>query len=160
MNTEFRKAPVTDSKIYPTVITASEKDKVVDSLLRKANGGSKATLEYRDIPDLEISKDQFELIIKQFKKNGLLENNSGYGSTYILTAEIHDKYRVGAFQMQESKMLAEIDLLIKEIDKLIEEKNADAITKLAKELAKRLRPVSDIMTILSTTRNLKDILAY
>lgn len=154
---EFREAFI-DNKVYPTIITASEKDKVLKALIEGAKGGMEVTLRYVSIPDLEISNDQFEMLINQFKKNGLLENTGGYGDTYTLTADAHDKYRVCAFQMQEIIMLGKIDKLISEIDKLIKEGNTNSVAKLSKELMKYLQPIQASMSVFINADNLIDIL--
>lgn len=157
MGQEFRKALI-DNKVYPTVITASEKDKVLKALIEGAKGEMKVTLKHASIADLEISKDQFEMLIKQFKRNGLLEDIGGYGDTYTLTADAHDKYRVCAFQMQEAIMLGKIDKLISEIDKLIKENNPSEVTKLSKELMKYLQPIQASMSTFIGADNLMNIL--
>lgn len=97
---DFR-TPENVDESYPTVISAIEKDKIMEALITKANGREKVTLEYKEIKDLKISKDQFKMVIRQFKNIGLIENKGGYGDTYMLNAELHDMYRIGAFHMQE-----------------------------------------------------------
>ena len=71
---DFR-TPENVDESYPTVISAIEKDKIMEALITKANGREKVTLEYKEIKDLKISKDQFKMVIRQFKNIGLIENN-------------------------------------------------------------------------------------
>lgn len=157
MGQEFRN-PSIDSKVYPTVITASEKDKVLKALIEGAKGGMKVTLKYASIPELYISKEQFEMLIKQFKRNRLLEDIGGYGDTYTLTADAHDKYRICAFQMQEAIMLSKIDKLIAEIERLTREDDPSAVTKLSKDLMKYLQPIQASMSTFIGVDNLMNIL--
>lgn len=52
----IRTVPPKDEREYPLVITAEEKDKVLNYILVVANGKRTAKLNYKDIPDLRISK--------------------------------------------------------------------------------------------------------
>ena len=54
---QIRTAPPKDEREYPLVITAEEKDKVLNYILVVANGKRTAKLNYKDIPDLRISKE-------------------------------------------------------------------------------------------------------
>ena len=49
---QIRTAPPKDEREYPLVITAEEKDKVLNYILVVANGKRTAKLNYKDIPDL------------------------------------------------------------------------------------------------------------
>ena len=48
----IRTVPPKDEREYPLVITAEEKDKVLNYILVVANGKRTAKLNYKDIPDL------------------------------------------------------------------------------------------------------------
>ncbi len=85
---QVREPDDVDKKEYPLFITAEEKDKVLTTLLVKANGAETVVLEYNDVYNLEISKKQFETVINEFKANGLIES-VGYGTEYTLLFKIH-----------------------------------------------------------------------
>ncbi|CBK66059.1 hypothetical protein BXY_08840 [Bacteroides xylanisolvens XB1A] len=68
----IRTVPSKDEREYPLVITAEEKDKVLNYILVVANGKRTAKLNYKDIPDLRISKEQYEIVLEEFKKGDLL----------------------------------------------------------------------------------------
>ena len=61
---QIRTAPPKDEREYPLVITAEEKDKVLNYILVVANGKRTAKLNYKDIPDLRISKEQYEIVLE------------------------------------------------------------------------------------------------
>jgi len=75
------KESILSKEEQPNVITAKEKDQIAKTLLTKADGKGKVVLRYQDVSELKMSKDQFDLVIKQFKKNGLLEDTGGYGDS-------------------------------------------------------------------------------
>ena len=66
---QIRTAPPKDEREYPLVITAEEKDKVLNYILVVANGKRTAKLNYKDIPDLRSSKIGDLLTIKDMVLN-------------------------------------------------------------------------------------------
>ena len=66
--TYFREAKPVDNKVYPLTITAEEKDKILNAILAAANGSATANIDYDDISNIEISKDQYEMVLKELKK--------------------------------------------------------------------------------------------
>ena len=148
------KESILSKEEQPNVITAKEKDQIAKTLLTIADGKGKVVLRYQDVSELKMSKDQFDLVIKQFKKNGLLEDTGGYGDKYTLTADLHDKYRIGAFEMQEVLMLQQIDKLIKEMDKLINENNTGKMRNIAQSLSRSLTTIKDCMSVFVGADNL------
>lgn len=84
----YRTAAPEDEREYPLVITAEEKDKVLNAILVYAKGSRNAELFYEDIPGLEISNDQYEMVLAEFKKKGLVDY-TGYGYEQLtLSSEI------------------------------------------------------------------------
>ncbi len=72
---QIRTAPPKDEREYPLVITAEEKDKVLNYILVVANGKRTAKLNYKDIPDLRISKEQYEIVLKEFNNRKFIDYN-------------------------------------------------------------------------------------
>jgi len=70
------------------------------------------------------------------------------------TADLHDKYRIGAFEMQEVLMLQQIDKLIKEMDKLINENNTGKMRNIAQSLSRSLTTIKDCMSVFVGADNL------
>ena len=71
----IRTVPPKDEREYPLVITAEEKDKVLNYILVVANGKRTAKLNYKDIPDLRISKEQYEIVLEEFKNRRFIDYN-------------------------------------------------------------------------------------
>lgn len=69
----IRTVPPKDEREYPLVITAEEKDKVLNYILVVANGKRTAKLNYKDIPDLRISKEQYEIVLEEFKNRRFID---------------------------------------------------------------------------------------
>lgn len=113
---------------YPLTITAEEKDKVLNTLLKKANGAEKVELSYEDIPDLKISKAQFETVIEGFKADALIKEE-GYSGIYEFTDNIHTLKEKGGFEK-------EIELFHKRIEQLYKSLNEEEKNKLLKFLEK------------------------
>ncbi len=67
--TYFREAKPVDNKVYPLTITAEEKDKILNAILAAANGSATANIDYDDISNIEISKDQYEMVLKEERTN-------------------------------------------------------------------------------------------
>ena len=85
---QIRTAPPKDEREYPLVITAEEKDKVLNYILVVANGKRTAKLNYKDIPDLRISKEQYEIVLEEFKNRRFIDYK-GYGIQFCRKRGIH-----------------------------------------------------------------------
>ncbi|EXY63080.1 hypothetical protein M085_4517, partial [Bacteroides fragilis str. 3986 N(B)19] len=95
--TYFREAKPVDNKVYPLTITAEEKDKILNAILAAANGSATANIDYDDISNIEISKDQYEMVLKEFKKKGLIDY-IGYGTENLtINSEISNFAEKGGF---------------------------------------------------------------
>ena len=71
----IRTVPPKDEREYPLVITAEEKDKVLNYILVVANEKRTAKLNYKDIADLRISKEQYEIVLKEFNNRKFIDYN-------------------------------------------------------------------------------------
>ena len=109
----IRTVPPKDEREYPLVITAEEKDKVLNYILVVANGKRTAKLNYKDIPDLRISKEQYEIVLEEFKNRRFIDYK-GYGIEYLtLNFEIFNfaekgGFTVDTFQMQLERLEKEL----------------------------------------------------
>lgn len=96
----IRTVPPKDEREYPLVITAEEKDKVLNYILVVANGKRTAKLNYKDIPDLRISKEQYEIVLEEFKNRRFIDYK-GYGIEYLtLNFEIFNFAEKGGFTVE------------------------------------------------------------
>ena len=122
----IRTAPPKDEREYPLTISAEEKDKVLNALIKKANGTEKAELSYEDISDLAISKAQFKTVINGFKADGLIKEK-GYSEVYEFTGNLHTFKEKGGFEK-------EIELFHKQIERLYKSLNDKEKSKLVQYL--------------------------
>ena len=86
----IRTVPPKDEREYPLVITAEEKDKVLNYILVVANGKRTAKLNYKDIPDLRISKEQYEIVLELYPQKMKGYSLSSFGGT-VLIGRIFEK---------------------------------------------------------------------
>lgn len=132
----FRKPPQNDNKKYPLTITAETKDKILNAILVAANGQKTACLYYKDVPELEISKDQFEMVIKEFKDKKLI-SYVGYGNNNItLNSEIFNFYEKGGFTVERDLYTISFDVLELQLKRLDKELSPSTATKVNNIIAK------------------------
>ncbi|MDE6821270.1 MAG: hypothetical protein K2P55_01975 [Bacteroides acidifaciens] len=117
----IRTAPPKDEKEYPLVITAEEKDKVLNYILVVANGKRTAKLNYKDIPDLRISKEQYEIVLEEFKNRGFIDYK-GYGIEHLtLNFEIFNFAEKGGFTVERDLYTINFDVLELQLKRLEKE---------------------------------------
>ncbi|GKH21882.1 hypothetical protein CE91St9_34900 [Bacteroides thetaiotaomicron] len=127
--TYFREAESADSKKYPLTITAEVKDKILNAILVAANGKAKARLCYEDISGLEISEDQYEMVVEEFKKKGLIDYK-GYGIEELtLNSEISNFMQKGGFAVERDLYIINFDMLELQLKRLEKELSPDTATK-------------------------------
>ena len=98
----IRTVPPKDEREYPLVITAEEKDKVLNYILVVVNGKRTAKLNYKDIPDLRISKEQYEIVLEEFKNRRFIDYK-GYDIEYLtLNFEIFNFAEKGDSLLKET----------------------------------------------------------
>lgn len=113
---DFR-SPTKMEKDYPLIILPEEKDKIVSALMSKNK--SRFHFGYKDVPDLKISKEQFEKVIRELESMGLLENsNYEDGGVKTLNSRLDEFYRLGGFRMQEEIIFVNFRKLDLEIENL------------------------------------------
>ena len=59
---------------YPSISPPEEKDKIVYALISKNK--SRFPFGRKDVPDLKISRDQFEKVIRELEGMGLWKNSN------------------------------------------------------------------------------------
>lgn len=126
----YRTAQSKDGRIYPVVITAEEKDKILNAILGIANGKKEVEVCYEDIPDLEISSDQYEMVIEEFKKKELVDYK-GYGYELLtLSAETSNFAQKGGFAFERDLYLLNAEYLEMAFRKMEKELTPDNAAKL------------------------------
>ena len=119
----IRTVPPKDEREYPLVITAEEKDKVLNYILVVANGKRTAKLNYKDIPDLRISKEQYEIVLKEFNNIKFIDYNM-YDIEDIefdLEPEIYNFIERGGFTVERDLYTINFDVLELQLKRLEKE---------------------------------------
>ena len=149
----FREIPEESShKLY---VDAADKDWVMDQLLERANDKGIAILSYNDAKFRNLSQGQFDSIISSFIKEGMIkkENNTGYGSKFILCQAIYDKKDKGGFVYEKQIYLKEVAKLESQLQKLQKELNPSLLEKINKSI-KDAKTMYDIIPILKSIASL------
>ncbi len=124
----IRTVPPKDEREYPLVITAEEKDKVLNYILVVANGKRTAKLNYKDIPDLRISKEQYEIVLEEFKNRRFIDYK-GYDIEYLtLNFEIFNFAEKGDSLLKETYILS-FDTFQMQLERLEKELSPDTAAK-------------------------------
>ena len=146
---DFR-SPTKMEKDYPLIILPEEKDKIVSALMSKNK--SRFPFGFKDVPDLKISRDQFEKVIRELESMGLLENsNCEDGGVKTLNSRLDEFYRMGGFRMQEEIILAnfrKLDLEIENLKKVANPSLLDRINNISSI-------VNTVFSAIQTTMSLK-----
>lgn len=133
-------------KLY---VDAADKDWVMDQLLERANDKGISVLSYNDVKLRNLSRGQFDSIISSFIKDDMVrrENNTGYGSKFILCQEIYDKKDRGGFVYEKQIYLKEVAKLESQLLKLQKELNPSLLEKINKSI-NDAKTIQDIILIL------------
>ncbi|RGR22492.1 hypothetical protein [Bacteroides ovatus] len=107
----IRTVPPKDEREYPLVITAEEKDKVLNYILVVANGKRTAKLNYKDIPDLRISKEQYDI------------------EYLTLNFEIFNFAEKGGFTVERDLYILSFDTFQMQLERLEKELSPDTAAK-------------------------------
>lgn len=125
------------------MITPEEKDKVVAYIMSMEQLSS--TIYYKSIKGLNVTENEFYMILEQLDRMGLIKQVEGRSVTR--RAELDDFVRRGGFVGQEELFKANIEKL-----------NAELLV-LSKELeepyAKRIKMLLDISVAISTLFGIK-----
>ena len=109
----IRTVPPKDEREYPLVITAEEKDKVLNYILVVANGKRTAKLNYKDIPDHRRFIDY-----------------KGYGIEYLtLNFEIFNFAEKGGFTVERDLYILSFDTFQMQLERLEKELSPDTAAK-------------------------------
>ena len=147
--TYFREAKPVDNRKYPLSITAEVKDKILNAILVEANGKAEARLCYEDISELEISEDQYEMVIEEFKKKGLIDYK-GYGiESHTLNSEISNFMQRGGFTVERDLYILNFDTLELQLKRLEKELSPNTSAKV-NDVIEKAKNITDLIVGLST----------
>lgn len=125
------------------MITPEEKDKVVNYIMSIEPISS--VIYYDSIKGLNVTENEFYMILEQLGRMGLIEQKNGYSITK--RAELYDFVRRGGFVGQEELIKANIEKLNSELLVLSKE--------LEYPYTQRVKMLLDISVAISTLFGLK-----
>lgn len=143
MEDYFREPVIKKEENYPKVIMPEEKDKIVNELINQKRNGF--LFEYKDVPNLNISKVQFEKVMIELENMGMIkiEGYKNSGKIYP-NSKLDTFYRYGGFKMQDQilsndleRLKLELENLKKTVDPSISEK-VKAIAEIAASITSTL----------------------
>ena len=113
----------------PIVITAEEKDKIVEALIQIRRNDF--AFGYKDVPNISLEKYQFEEVIEELSQMGLIVCNGYFdGGKKHKTAKLDEFYRFGGFRAKDKLLLDKLKKLKLELKSLEKEVNPDMIDKI------------------------------
>lgn len=149
----YRTAQPEDDREYPLVITADEKDKVLNAILGASNGSKEVDICYEDIPELKISSDQYEMVMNEFKRKGLIEF-MGYNYEHLtLTSEISNFAQKGGFTFENDLYVLQANVLEQIFQKMEKELTPDTASKV-NDIIEKAKTLSELVVGLKEAYNL------
>lgn len=86
-------------------------------------------LNYKDIPDLRISKEQYEIVLEEFKNRRFIDYK-GYGIEYLtLNFEIFNFAEKGGFTVERDLYILSFDTFQMQLERLEKELSPDTAAK-------------------------------
>lgn len=152
---DYFREPTQERRTHPLYVTAEDKDRVIDLLLRSANENGVAVLPELDALKVAgISPGQYEAIIKSFVEEKLIERE-GYGCKFKLLQGIYDKRDLGGYTMEKEARIAALHNMALQLEKLQKEASPTAVGKMNRIISQ----ANDIVDLLSAWKDIKSIFA-
>lgn len=143
MEEYFREPVFKNKESYPKVIMPEEKDKIVNELINRREYSFR--FGYKDVPNLKISKAQFEKVIEELVNMGMIKTE-GYkdGGTKYISSKLDTFYHHGGFKTYDERLFSELEKLSLEIESMKKTIDPSMFGKLS-ELAKIAATVTTII---------------
>jgi hypothetical protein len=144
----FREPVIKKEDDYLKVIMPEEKDKIVNALINQ--DGSGFLFEYKDVPNLNISKVQFEKVMIELENMGMLkiEGYKNSGKIY-LNSKLDTFYRYGGFKMQDQILSNDLERLKLELENL--KKTVDP--SISEEISRKVKILAEIAASITSALN-------
>lgn len=152
---DYFREPTQERRTHPLYVTAEDKDRVIDLLLRSANGNGVVVLPESDALKVAgISPGQYEAVIKSFVEEKLIERE-GYGCKFKLLQGIYDKRDVGGYTMEKEARIAALQNMALQLEKLQQEASPTAVDKINRIISQ----ANNIADLLSAWKDIKSLFA-
>ena len=139
-------------KEYVSEVTPEIKDKIISRMISyDTDKDMKVCIEYKKVEDLNISKQQFEGIINQLLRMGLIErpNKNGYGDVFNITVDLYDLHRFGGFVMHETILLQKMEIMIATLNSILKETKEEDVRQRIKQCLETIELTIKVCSILS-----------
>ncbi len=148
MEDYFREPIIKKEENYPKVIMPEEKDKIVNELISQKRNGF--LFEYKDVPNLNISKVQFEKVMIELENMGMIkiEGYKNSGRIYP-TSKLDTFYRYGGFKKQEQILSNDLERLKLELENL--KKTVDP--SISEEVSRKVKILAEIAASITSALN-------
>lgn len=140
------------TKDYVSEITPKIKDEIISRMISfDTDKDMKVCIEYKKVEDLNITKQQFEGIINQLIRMGLIErpNKNGYGDVFNITVDLYDLHRFGGFVMHETILLQKMDIMIATLNSLMKETKEEDVRQKIKQCLETIELAIKTCSVLS-----------
>lgn len=152
---DYFREPAQERRTHPLYVTAEDKDRFIDLLLRKADENGIAILPESDtLKVVGISSGQYEAITKSFVEEKLIERE-GYGCKFKLLQGIYDKRDLGGYTMEKEARIAALQNMALQLEKLQQEASPTVVTKINRLISQ----ADNIADLLSAWKEIKSLFA-
>ena len=111
------------------LITAEDKDSIIDLLISKADDRMMAQLEYNEVEYMGITKGMYEIILKDMEDSGLFKR-VGYAYFFELRAEIYRVKEYGGYTMERDAYIEGLKNIALQTEKIKNELSPSAMNRI------------------------------
>lgn len=153
----IRTAPKKNNS-YPLYITSENKDAIIDLMIENAKEDGIICLEYNSLNgNPNISKGQYEAIIREFIDLGLIERcgskTGSYGYKFRLLCGIYSKKERGGYCVERDAYMSELKNIQLQLEKVEKDLSPSAIDKINSIISK-MNNVSDLISNIGGIREI------
>lgn len=128
------------------LITAEDKDSIIELLISKADDRMRVQLEYSEVQFMGITKGMYEIILKDMEDSGLFKR-VGYSYFFELRAEIYRIKEYGGYTMERDAYIERLKNLALQTEKIKNELSPSVISKI-NQLIEKAKNITELTSAL------------
>ena len=128
------------------LITAEDKDSIIELLISKADDRMRVQLEYSEVQFMGITKWMYEIILKDMEDSGLFKR-VGYSYFFDLRAEIYRIKEYGGYTMERDAYIERLKNLALQTEKIKNELSPSVISKI-NQLIEKAKNITELTSAL------------
>lgn len=128
------------------LITAEDKDTIIDLLIENANDRMMVQLEYDSVEHMGITKGMYEIILKDMEDSGLFKR-CGYSYYFELRAEIYRVKEYGGYTMKRDAYIEGLRNLALQTEKIKNELSPSVMGRI-NQLIEKAKNMSELTSAL------------